>query len=242
MARRSLLEAGVSRDRPDHPGSQELPRPGSREELRQRLERLPPSHPSSPRYEGGHARQERLRVADTPTSATATETADRNDGHRTERRWPASERPEWQRPLERGEVDRVGLGIVDERARRFPPRERQVADYLAAEGSAVVARREDPAMRRRQPDADVDGLATEFKSLDPDPGHSTVKQALKRGIGQASHIVVDGRDSGLSQGDAHRGLARFLGTPEGRSFASIRLVGEDFDINWKRDDIHGPDH
>ena len=232
----------MSKDRPEHPGSQELPRPGSREELRQRLERLPPSHPSSPRYEYGHARRGQLRVAEMPASPAQSETAGKHDAQRTERRHPASERPEFQRPLERGDVDRVALGIVDERARRFPPRERRVADYLAAEGAAVVARREDPAARRRQPDADVDGLATEFKSLDPDPSHGTVKQALKRGIGQAPHIVVDSRDSGLSQGNAHRGLARFLGTPEGRSFASIRLIGDDFDINWKRDDTHGTDH
>jgi hypothetical protein len=155
---------------------------------------------------------------------------------------PAVERPEWQVPLERGEVDRIGLGVVDERVRRFPPRERQVAEYLAKDGPAVTARQEDHALRYRQPDADVDGQATEFKSLDPDPSHGTVKQALKRGIGQAPHIVVDGRDSGLAEGDAQRGLGRFLGTPEGRSFATIRLVGDDFDINWKREDSHGPDH
>jgi hypothetical protein len=138
-------------------------------------------------------------------------------------------------------VDRVGLGVIDERVRRFPPRERRVAEYLAKDGPAVTARHEDHAARRRQPDADVDGKA-EFKCLEADARHGTVKQALKRGIGQASHIVIDGRDSGLSKSDAQRGLARFLGTPEGISFATIRLVGDDFDINWKRVDIHGPDH
>jgi hypothetical protein len=117
-----------------------------------------------------------------------------------------------------------------------------VAEYLAKDGPAVTALREDHAMRRRQPDADVDGKATEFKCLDADPSHGTVKQALKRGIGQAFHIVIDGRDSGLSESDAQRGLARFLGTPEGISFATIRLVGDNFDIDWKRVDIHGPDH
>jgi hypothetical protein len=32
---------------------------------------------------------------------------------------PASERHEWQIPLSQGEVDRCGLGVIDERAKRF---------------------------------------------------------------------------------------------------------------------------
>src|SRR5487761_1249166 len=69
-------EAGLSRDRPDRPGSSpDLPRPGSREELRQRLERLPPSHPSSPRYKDGQARQPQLRVPEASAAAAAAETA-----------------------------------------------------------------------------------------------------------------------------------------------------------------------
>lgn len=202
------------------------------------------------RQQGRDSASQERRSADTPPSDARQRSPDDRSEQRERReqtdgadRWqPATERPEWHGPLERGEVDRVGLGLVDERARRFPPRERKVAEYLAKGGPAVAARHEDHAMRRRQPDADVDGQATEFKCLDPDPSHGTVKQALKRGIGQASHIVVDGRDSGLSESDAQRGLARFLGTPEGLSFATIRLLGDDFDVNWKRVDIHGSDH
>jgi hypothetical protein len=226
----------VRRDQPGSPVSPDRPTSGSLEDLRQRLDRLPPSHPSSPRYRGGETKPVRLRDLELPI--------DRLDApdERSPERLPAASRPEWQRPLARGEVERVGLGVVDERTRRFPERERKIADYLAGEGAAVTARREDHAIRGRQPDADVDGQATEFKGLDPDPKHGTVKQALKRGIGQASHIVVDGRDTGLLESDAQRGLARFLGTPEGRSFTTIRLVGDSFDINWKRDDSHGSEH
>jgi hypothetical protein len=41
---------------------------------------------------------------------------------------PASERHEWQVPLNQGGVDRCGLGVIDERAKRFSPAERRIAE------------------------------------------------------------------------------------------------------------------
>src|SRR6266516_4545312 len=52
---------------------------------------------------------------------------------------PASERHEWQIPLSRGEVDRCGLGVIDERSKRFSAAERRIAEHLAAPGPAVVS-------------------------------------------------------------------------------------------------------
>jgi hypothetical protein len=52
---------------------------------------------------------------------------------------PATERPEWEIPLSRGEVDRCGLGVIDERAKRFSPAEHRIAEYLAGQGPAVVS-------------------------------------------------------------------------------------------------------
>lgn len=80
---------------------------------------------------------------------------------------PAVERPEWQSALARGDVDRVGLGVVDERAREFLPKERRAADLLAAAGAAVVAVHDGYGTEGRKPDALVDDTYTEFKSLDP---------------------------------------------------------------------------
>jgi hypothetical protein len=36
---------------------------------------------------------------------------------------PATERAEWEAPLSRGEVNRCGLGVIDERAKAFSPTE-----------------------------------------------------------------------------------------------------------------------
>lgn len=102
-------------------------------------------------------------------------------------------------------------------------------------GRAVVARLEDHSRyRHRQHDAVIDGVPTEFKSLDPGAGHATVKQAVKNAVGQAPHAVVDGRAAGLSEDDARRGLARFLGTPESQSLVSIHIPCPNLDFKVKR--------
>jgi Contact-dependent growth inhibition CdiA C-terminal domain len=181
----------------------------------------------------------RARAASAPDSEGMTA----KDGHeRTDHRQPAATRAEWQEPLARGEVDRVGDGIVDERARQFMPRERRLADYLAkTDHVAVVAFPEDHRSRDRQHDADIDGRPVEFKSPDAEADHATVKNILRKAIGQAPEVVIDGRDTGLSHHDAERGLRRYLGTPWNRKIETIRIVGDDFDMTWKREDSHGPD-
>jgi len=147
---------------------------------------------------------------------------------------PAVERPEWQAALARGDVDRVGLGIVDERARKFLPKERRIACLLADAGAAVVAVHDGYGAEGRKPDALVDNTYTEFKSLDPGASNKTVKSALKDAKGQAAHAVIDARDSGLSEEEAERGMRRFLGTPYGHRLDAIRILGDDYDIDWRR--------
>jgi hypothetical protein len=148
---------------------------------------------------------------------------------------PAAERPEWQEPLARGEVDKVGSGIVDERASRFLPAERRIADHLAGEGAAVVAVHDGYGREGRKPDALVDGTKTEFKSLDPGASNTTVKAALNAAKGQAADAVIDARDSGLSREEAERGMERFLGSKYGHRLDAIRIIGDDYDIDWKRE-------
>ncbi len=149
---------------------------------------------------------------------------------------PAAKRIEWQEPLTRGDVDQVGLGIVDERARAFEPHERRTADSLAREGAAVIALFEDhSAKHAKNTDALVDGVPTEFKSVDPGASDATVKSALKYAKDQARHTIIDARDSGLPEADAHRGIRRFLGTPEAHATDTIRIIADDYDVTWKRD-------
>ena len=134
-----------------------------------------------------------------------------------------------------GDVDQVGDGIVDERARGFDDRERRLADHLAEPGLAVVARFEDSALAVKKADADVEGIATEFKSLtSTEATDNTVLNALNRGKRQSPHVVIDARGSGLTEPAAQHGIARFFGTPHGHKLDTVRIVGDAFDVVHKR--------
>lgn len=232
----------------DRPGSPSRPEGYSLADLRQRLDQMSPAHPSSPRYRGGQLSlvprrdHERLRGETSPESASrrdARPPSDRRAGASPERadRWqPAANRPEWQEPLARGEVDRIGLGVVDERDRRFLPAEHRIAIWLADRGAAVVALPEDPAIRQRKPDARVDDRVTEFKSLQQGATDSTVVNQLHSARGQAPHVVIDTRGSGIDEMTAEHGVARFIGSPwGGDGFDSILILGEDFLISKVRE-------
>jgi hypothetical protein len=149
---------------------------------------------------------------------------------------PATERPEWEIPLSRGEVDCCGLGVIDERAKKFSPAERRIAEHLAGQGPAVVSESEGYGIYGRTADARVNGVSVEFKSLDPGESDRTVKAALNSAKGQARHAVIDARDSGLTEDQAHRGIWRFSGTPQGNRLDAVLIVGDYYYIDWKRAD------
>jgi hypothetical protein len=149
---------------------------------------------------------------------------------------PASERIEWQASLAEGSVDRVGRGVIDERAKKFSPAERRIAEYLASDGPAVVSVSEGFGVFGRTPDARVDEVPVEFKSLDPGASDRTVKAALNSAKGQARHAVIDARGSGLTEDEAERGIRRFFGTPHGNRVDAVLIVGESYNIDWKRGD------
>lgn len=149
---------------------------------------------------------------------------------------PAVERPEWQGPLSGGEVDRCGHGVSDERAKKFSPAERRIAEYLACDGMAIVSVSEGFGRHGRTPDARADDVPVEFKSLDPGASDRTVKAALNSAKGQARHAVIDARDSGLSEEEAHRGIRRFSGSPHGHRLDAALIIGDNYHIEWKRAD------
>ena len=159
---------------------------------------------------------------------------------RREKPWtaaqPAIERSEWRTALDEGTVDRVGLGVVDERAKKFSPAERRIAEYLAGDGLAVVSISEGFGIRGRTPDAYADDVPVEFKSLDPGASDRTVKAALNSAKGQARHAVIDARESGLDEDQAHSGIRRFSGTPYGNRLDAVLIIGNDYTLDWKRDD------
>jgi hypothetical protein len=170
----------------------------------------------------------RGRLAGLPTSHPSA--AD----YAADRRPPTAGSQERRDSPARAELERVGPGLVDERASRFQPRERRLADYLAGEGRIVVAIHDGHGRNGRTPDASIDGVRTEFKSLDPGASGKTVKGALTSAKGQARHAIIDARESGLDRADADQGVRRFLGTPYSNRLDAIRIVGDDFDLNWKR--------
>jgi hypothetical protein len=149
---------------------------------------------------------------------------------------PAIERSEWRIPLIEGAVERVGLGVVDERAKKFSPAERRIAEHLAANGVAVVSVSEGFGVYGRTPDSRVDNVPVEFKSLDPGASDRTVKAALNSAKGQARHAVIDARGSGLTEDEANNGIRRFRGTPHGDRLDAVLIVGDEYIIDWKRDD------
>jgi len=149
---------------------------------------------------------------------------------------PATERPEWETPLSRGEVDRCGLGVIDERAKRFSPAERRIAEHLAEQGPAVVSVSEGYGIYGRTADARVNDVSVEFKSLDPGASDRTVKAALNSAKGQARYAVIDARGSGLSEDQAHRGIRRFGGSPHGNRLDAVLIIGDNYSIDWKRAD------
>jgi hypothetical protein len=149
---------------------------------------------------------------------------------------PAAERIEWQASLAEGSVDRVGRGVIDERAKKFSPAERRIAEYLASNGPAVVSVSEGFGVFGRTPDARVDEVPVEFKSMDPGASDRTVKAALNSAKGQARHAVIDARGSGLTEDEAERGIWRFFGTPHGNRMDTVLIVGDSYNIDWKRGD------
>ena len=174
------------------------------------------------------ARDLRGRLAELPYSHPSA------PDYATDRRTPAAESPARRESLATGELEHIGQGVVDERASRFQPRERRLADFLASEGRSVVAIHDGYGREGRRPDAAVDGVWTEFKSLDKGASDTTVKAALTSAKGQARQAVIDGRESGLDRVEADQGMRRFLGTPYASRLDAIRIVGDDFDLNWKR--------
>ncbi len=218
MARRTPADFA---DSSDGPSERDLAHGAARHDLRARLAELAGNHPSAADH--GSARG---RGFDTRSAIGGAD--------ESEVLLPAAERPDWRQPLARGEVERVGLGIVDERASSFDPRERRLADYLSGEGRAVVAIHDGYGRDGRKPDAAVDGVPTEFKCLDPGASDRTVKAALTSAKGQAREAIIDGRDSGLVAEDAERGMRRFLSAPYADRLDAIRIIGDDYELEWKR--------
>ncbi|MFF0499398.1 hypothetical protein ACFYU5_23560 [Nocardia aobensis] len=122
-------------------------------------------------------------------------------------------------------------GSIDESAKKFNDREKRIAVLQASEGHHVRAVPESNVPGMRTADAEVDGVPTEYKSLDPGATNGTVKNQLNSAQGQADHAVLDARGSGLSEEEARRGMNRYLGANDGK-MTDIRIIGDGWEIRW----------
>lgn len=121
---------------------------------------------------------------------------------------------------------------IDESEKEFSLKERRIADALHTEGRNVKALKESRVDGRKTPDALVDGVPTEFKTLDPGAAPNSVKNTLNTAKKQARDAVVDARGSGLEESGAREGLEKFLrNNPPGR-MNSIRIIGDGYNILW----------
>lgn len=124
-----------------------------------------------------------------------------------------------------------GSGSINESERAFSQKERAIADLLETEGKTVKALPETPGAGRN-PDAEVDGITTEFKSLEPGATSSTVKNQINNSIrrgGQARNIIIDARGSGLTDAEARAGLQRAKNITRGK-VDSVRIIGDGYGI------------
>ncbi|MFN8496109.1 MAG: hypothetical protein U0350_51430 [Caldilineaceae bacterium] len=122
-------------------------------------------------------------------------------------------------------------GKIDETERFFLPKEKRIAELLAREGKQVKSKKE--STKKRTGDAEVDGIVTEFKTLDPPyANNASIKNTINDSIrqqGRARHIIIDARGSGLTEGEAYRGLARARNITRGK-LDIVRIIGDDFEL------------
>jgi RHS repeat-associated protein len=112
----------------------------------------------------------------------------------------------------------------------FNADEQVIADMLEDEGSEVVPLA--TTAGQRSADALVNGIKTEFKTLQKGATSSTLRNSVNasiKGGGQARNIIINARDSGLTEAEATRGLSRVGGFAAGK-VDSVRIIGDGFDI------------
>jgi hypothetical protein len=98
----------------------------------------------------------------------------------------------------------------------FTVEEQSIADALEAEGSEVVPL--EVVQGQKNPDALVDGVRTEFKTITV-AGPNTLKNQIQDGLKQAPNVVVDARGTSITKEQAMQQIQRVegnMGSVQGR--------------------------
>lgn len=129
-----------------------------------------------------------------------------------------------------------GKGKIDQSRKRFSKDEQIIATRLADGGHNVTALKESDVPNVRTPDAEVDGVPTEFKTVQAEqPSSRTIMRMLndsaRRG-GQARDIVIDSSaNGGMSQSEAEAGIRRFAGLGKD-AYDHITIWGDGWTVTW----------
>jgi Contact-dependent growth inhibition CdiA C-terminal domain len=129
-----------------------------------------------------------------------------------------------------------GKGEVDQSQRQFSKDEQAIATRLADDGHNVTALKESDVPNVRTPDAEVDGVPTEFKTVQAEePSSRTIMRMLNdsaRHGGQARDMVIDSSANGaLSESEAAAGIRRFAGLRKD-AYDHITIWGDDWTVTW----------
>jgi hypothetical protein len=166
---------------------------------------------------------------------------------------PMSEHPapgDWPGNVRAALGERFRPGVHDEGA-WFSERERAVSDWLVAQNprTCIHPRSRDPAEEEKSPDAMVRtdpgdaGTVTEYKTL-KEGSSAAVKANIRSGLHQLlphgnGHVVIDGRPVGLTETEARRGWARFVGERRRHGGSLPRrvtiILGDSRGVTWRND-------
>jgi Contact-dependent growth inhibition CdiA C-terminal domain len=112
-------------------------------------------------------------------------------------------------------------------------KEQAIDDYLRGLGNVVEPNPlEGVRGAGRQGDRYINGVLTEYKTLEPGATSNTIKHRVNDALrfkGQARNIIIDVRNTEISQEEALRGIYRAIGISRGK-LDNLRVIGNDFDI------------
>ncbi|TCC44149.1 hypothetical protein E0H75_35360 [Kribbella capetownensis] len=131
-------------------------------------------------------------------------------------------------------------GVHDPRG-TFKPKQAQVASRLAAEDWRIDARVPDHGSGQKSPDAMVRksaadrGAIVEFRTPESS-SNDMLESLIGDGGDQATEIVIDGRNVGLTESDASRAYRRAVRQP-GRTIADVvhLILGDGRMVTYRRD-------